>query len=186
MAQVKFYLKKVVDAISMAIVVVEILIIASILVAKFSGNIPSIFGHHLYVIVSPSMTPDLEVGDVIISRAYDGGELKVGQIVEYVGKSGQMEGKIITHRIKSITGEGDERVIVTRGTANTADDAPISPDDIVAVMVYKTAFISNVYGIISTTTGFVLLILLPMSAMIIFELVKLLLEVKKGEKNDEE
>lgn len=183
MKNAKHYLKKLTNAISMAIVVVELVAIAFLIVAKFSGNTPSIMGHYMFVIVSPSMTPDLDVGDVVISRKYDGGELSVGQVVEYVGKSGSMQGKIITHRIKSITGEGEDRVIITRGTANSVDDAPIAPSDIIAVMTYKTVVISKLYSLLSTTAGFILLVLVPMSSMIIFELVKFLSEAK-GDPND--
>ena len=129
------------------------------------------------------MTPDLEVGDVIISKQYDGGELSVGQVVEYIGKEGSYTGKIITHRIESISGEGDDRVIITKGTANNDADPPISPSDIIAVMVYKTVIIGKIYSILSTTPGFILLVLLPMAAMIVAEIVRLILDIK-GESND--
>jgi len=182
MTKVKAIAKKAMQILSIAIVVIEILIIGTIVITKVSGNVPNLFGYSLYVIVSPSMSPDLEIGDVIVSRQYKGGELQVGQVVEYVGKSGDMTGKIITHRIESISGEGDDRVIITKGTANADADPPISPSDIIAVMTYKTVIIDKIYAVLSTTVGFILLVLLPMMAMIITEVVRLMLEVK-GEKD---
>lgn len=185
MTNIKAIVKKIAHYFSMALVIIEILIIASVVFTKLSGNIPNFFGYSMYVIVSPSMSPDLEIGDVIISKVYDGGELKEGQVVEYLGKSGSMAGKIITHRIENISGEGEDRVIVTKGTANSEEDPPISPEDVIAVMVYKTVVIGKIYSVLSTTAGFICLVLLPMVAMIIVEFVRLLFEVK-GEKDEKD
>lgn len=182
MTKFKHITTKALHVISIVVVVIEILIVASIIASRFSGNVPTVFGHSLYVIASPSMSPELEIGDMIVSRQYDGGELQVGQVIEYHGKSGDMAGKIITHKIVSITGEGDDRVIITKGTANHDEDPPISPDDVISVMVYKTVIIDKLYGVITSTPGFICLIFLPMAAMIITEIVKLMIEVK-GEKD---
>ncbi len=184
MTKFKNISKKILRILGIAVIVVEMILIVVLVGTKLSGKVPSFFGYSAYVIVSPSMSPDLEIGDIIISKEYDGGDLSEGQVVEYVGKKGSMAGKIITHRIESISGEGDDRVIVTKGTANPDPDPAISPDDIVAVMVYKTVVIDKIYAVFSTTAGFICLILLPMMAMIITEIVRLLLDCK-GENNGE-
>ena len=171
--------KAIAHALSIMIVVIEIVLILVLILTKMSGGIPSFMGHSVYVIVSPSMTPELEIGDIIVSKEYDGGALEVGDVVEYVGKSGEMKGKIITHKIISIDGEGDDRTIITKGTANKDADPPISPSDIVSVMTYKTVFIDKVYALISTTAGFLCLVILPMAAMIVSEIVDLTLQINK-------
>ena len=179
MMQIKTVGKKIVQALSMAIVIIEIVIIAVLVITKMSGGVPSLFGHNFYVIASPSMSPELEVGDIIISKKYDGGELAVGDVVEFVGKSGEIKGKLITHKIVSITGEGEDRVIVTKGTANTEPDAPITPNDIVAVMKYKTVVIDKIFALITTTPGFICLVMLPLAAIIISEIVRLAIDIKR-------
>ena len=184
MTLAKKIVKKTVQVLSISIVAVELLVILALVLTKMSGNVPNLFGYSVYVIVSESMTPDLVIGDVIISRSFEGEELTPGQIVQYVGKTGKMKGKIITHRILTVTGEGDDRVIVTKGTANVDADPPITPDDIVGVMVYQTVVIDKLYAILSTTWGFILLVMLPMVGMIVSEIVRLMLEIK-GEKNDQ-
>ena len=87
-----------------------------------------------------------------------------------------------------ITGEGADRVIVTKGTANNVEDAPISPSNIIAVMKYKTVIIDKIYSVLCTTAGFICLVLLPMVAMIVSEVVRLGRELQKEAKgggNDE-
>ena len=49
-------------------------------------------------------------------------------------------------------------------------------------MTYKTFLIDKIYGVITSTPGFICLIFLPMAAMIITEIVKLMIDVK-GEKD---
>lgn len=188
MINVKKAGKALLRAVSILIVVIEIVMILFLVLTKVSGGVPSLFGHSVYVIVSPSMTPELEIGDVIIARKYDGGELETGDVVQYMGKSGDAKGKIITHKIISIEGEGEDRIIVTKGTANTQADQPITPAEVLSTMTYKTVVIDKIYRLISTTPGFICLVILPLAAMIISEIVELVRQIQKekeGEGEDE-
>lgn len=166
------------------LIILEIFAILFIVVGKMSGNTPTLFGHQMYIIVSPSMEPEINVGDVIISEKYDGGELEVGQVVTYYGTRGDVAGKMITHKIVEI--DGDK--IITQGVANTNPDPAIRRDEVRSVMKRNTVVLSAVYSVISTTAGFICLVILPLVAMIVSEIVGLVLEVKKeGEgQNDEE
>ena len=190
MSSIKKIGKSILHALAIAIVIIEIILILLLILTKASGGVPFFFGHSAYVIVSPSMTPELEIGDIIIAKEYDGGELNLGDVVEYIGKTGEMKGKIITHKIVSIEGEGEDRIIITKGTANAEADPPISPSDIVSVMTYKTVVMDKVYGVISTRAGFICLVILPLAAMIASEIVDLSLQIKKekegGSGEDEE
>ncbi len=165
------------------LIIIEIFAILFIVVGKMSGNTPTIFGHQMYVIVSPSMEPEINVGDVIISEKYDGGELEVGQVVTYYGTKGDVAGKMITHKIVEI--DGDK--IVTQGVANSNPDPSIRRDEVRSVMKRNTVVLSAVYRVISAPAGFICLIVLPLAAMIVSEIIGLILEVKKeGERQDEE
>ena len=82
-------------------------------------------------------------------------------------------------------------MVVTQGVANPEPDPAIHASDVMAVMQYKTHVIDKVYGVISTTPGFICLVLVPMMAMIVFEIVDLAKEIHKakeeegGKENDE-
>ena len=176
-------LRRIGSTVSTLLIAVEVLIILCIVICRISGNIPSVFGYQLYVIVSPSMEPEIKVGDMIISKEYGGQELAVGDVVTYMGREGDMAGKVITHEIVEINGEQ----IITKGTANTAEDPAIASDDILAVMVYKTVILSVVYRVISSTAGFICLVLLPLVAMIVSEIVSLMIQIKRegGAENED-
>ncbi|MBE6605021.1 MAG: signal peptidase I [Ruminococcaceae bacterium] len=171
------------SVLSTLLVAVEILVILFIVVSKMSGDAPSLFGYRMYVIISPSMEPEIEVGDIIISKDYKGGELAVGDVVTYLGTKGDVAGKMITHKIVSINGDS----IVTKGTANLTADPAIDREEIISVMKYQPAALGAVYGVLTSTAGFICLVLLPLGLMIVSEVVNLVLEIRKeGEEDDKD
>jgi signal peptidase len=170
---------------SVSIVVVEILVILMLVVSKIQGNTPTLFGYQMYFIQTGSMEPELMIGDVIISKKYDGEILsagKDGDIITYLGKEGAYKDKLITHRVVELTEDG----IIAQGDANNSTDPMINSDDVKAVMVYKTVIIDKLYKITSTWWGFLFLIILPMGAMIVSEGVSLIKEIKNERKEASE
>ncbi len=171
-------IKKIASVLSSILIVIEIIVIAVLVFSKMSGGVPSLLGHNMYVIASPSMSPELEVGDVIISKEYGGEALAVGDVVQYVAKSGSKKGEIITHQIISMDDEPNG-MIVTKGIANSTPDDPIQRDDVISVMKYKTVVVDDIYRVIGSTWGFVLLVMLPLFGMIVFEIVNFVADIKK-------
>ena len=170
-------LKIVGRVLSIALIVIEVLIIIFLVVSKVQGDTPTLFGYQMYFIRTGSMEPYLEPGDVIISKKYDGRELVSGEngdVVTYRGSIGN-RAELITHRVLEV--DGDE--IITQGDANNIADSPITKNEIEAVMVYKTVVIDKIYKVISTTWGFWLLIFMPIAILIISEIVSLAKELKK-------
>ena len=76
-----------------------------------------------YVIVTGSMEPALDRGDLVILERVDPSQLRVGDIITY------MKGRTpVTHRIVAVTGEG----FITKGDANLFEDPYIvEPDQVV-------------------------------------------------------
>ncbi len=183
----KKVLGKIVGVLMVVGIVLEVILIAFILVMRLSDETPSLFGYNIFVVSTGSMEPELGVGDVIVCRSYDGGELNKGDVVTYLGKEGEMRGKLITHKIVSVSGEGEDRVIVTQGVANPVADPAIAPSDVKAVFVYRTVLIGPIYKVITNIWGFIFLIVLPILAVIASEIVNLVKEWKhsKEEQSDE-
>lgn len=114
---------------------IAILSISSLLLLILVVLIPIFLGGTRYLVVSDSMSPTINRGDVIISRETDTPE--VGQIVTFV-----QDGELLTHRITRIV-QGE---IYTQGDANMAEDfEPISAENILGVVVYKIPFIGKLF-----------------------------------------
>jgi signal peptidase I len=67
---------------------------------------------------SGSMSPAIETGALAISRTVDAADMEVGDIVTVRTSNGIR----VTHRIQSITRQGDEATLILRGDANTVPD----------------------------------------------------------------
>ena len=175
-------LKKIGSALTGILVAVELVAIIFIVVMRLSGGVPSLFGYNLFVIVSPSMEPEICVGDIIISKEYDGELLYEGQVITYLGKEGDVKDKIVTHKVVNVLNGGE--TVITRGVANSSNDPAIGKDDIISVMVYKTFLIGKIYSLLSTTWGFLLLVLIPMMTLIVSEIVSLVMDIRREGETD--
>ena len=174
-----------------ALLITSICLCLFVFVQVVNRGYVSIFGYSFFRVYTGSMEPSIPVGSLILTKETDIEDIEINDIVSFYSKEKYMQGKIITHKIIRVTGEGADAVVVTQGVANPEPDPAIHASDVMAVMQYKTHVIDKVYGVISTTPGFICLVLVPMMAMIVFEIVDLAKEIHKakeeegGKENDE-
>lgn len=112
-------------------VVLFAILIFFILLNILSMNNKSLFGFRIYRVISGSMQPALQIGDVIIIKEADNYAEK--DIITYDNGL-----TTITHRIKSIN--GDE--IITEGDANDAPDKPITRNRILGKYFFRISTFS--------------------------------------------
>ena len=91
------------------------ILISGILSAK-KGKSLSIFGYSYSVVVSPSMEPTIMTDEIVIYKAINFNDVKVGDIIVFYNSE---EHKVITHRVFEIGADG----ITTKG------DNPAAPVD---------------------------------------------------------
>ena len=79
----------------------------------------SIFGIKTYVIISGSMMPELEIGDIVVVKTVLPEDLNVGDLISY--RKGQV---IVTHRITKILDSSDnKKEFITKGDSNNVEDS---------------------------------------------------------------
>lgn len=169
------------------LVVLMIFITLSLLVMKIMGDTPSILGYNLYYIATPSMEPDLKVGDIILSKEVkDVNELKIHDIITYQGEKGSYANKLITHEIIDILEDEDGSLIfITKGTNNSDKDPAVEARQIRTVMICEIPLLGDFMKLINHPAGFLILIVLPLGVCLIGE-IKNLVKVCKGEMEEEE
>lgn len=141
------------------------LVLITSFIAKVNGNSPSIFGLSLYRVSSGSMEPELKVSDVILAQSCDGGEVKDGDIVTYLATSGELSGKLITHRvIKEPYQENGDTYIVTKGDANEKSDDPVKTSQIQGKMLFKIGVLKYLFDFFVTPWGLLAIIALVILA----------------------
>jgi len=136
------------------------------------------------------MSPELEVGDVILSRSIKVEDIKIGDVVTFVGTQGTQYGLLITHKVIEAPyyDESDKGYIKTQGTKfNSPVDAPVPLENIKAVMVKKMSVLGYFFDLLRKPIGFILLIVLPLLLIAIYQLCRVaLMSAKKEIQNEQE
>lgn len=78
---------------------------------------PNIFGVKTFSIISGSMTPTININDIILVKDYDMTKLETNDIITF-----RMDDETITHRIIAIQRIGQEIVYTTKGDNNDVSD----------------------------------------------------------------
>lgn len=81
------------------------------------GQTPSFLGIKTYVIISGSMEPNYNIGDIVIAQETNSKDLKVGDVISF--REGE---NVVTHRISREVNEGNNRVFKTQGDNNNTED----------------------------------------------------------------
>jgi signal peptidase len=102
-------------------------------------GVPRLLGGATLTILTGSMQPTLRPGDVVAVVPTDPAGLRVGDVVTFQPVSG--DPTLVTHRLVAIDDTAAEARFVTRGDANTADDAPLVAEQIQGRVVYVIPFI---------------------------------------------
>lgn len=85
-------------------------------------------------IISGSMRPTLEVGDVVIIAKVSAGTVKPGDIIQFR----EAEGVTTVHRVVEIQESEGQRFFITQGDANREPDAdPVLPANVVGKAVFE-------------------------------------------------
>jgi signal peptidase len=152
---------------------------------RFSNNQISFFNFRMFTVVSGSMKPKYDIGDVLISKEVDASTIKVGDAVSYLGAAGDFKNKVITHEVVKIEKDANGKYIFhTKGLANLVEDPVISESQIYGIVIYKSLLLSAIYRVVATNIGFYLIIILPLMYIVGSEVISAMLnkEEKRREK----
>lgn len=148
----------------LCIVFVPVILINAILIAGSFADpdeLPGVFGVKPVAVLSGSMEPAIQTGDLIFVESCDPAALREGDVVCYLSS-----GKAVTHRIASVTeGEDGQPRYVTQGDANNAEDRlAVSADQVQGVWNgARVAGLGNAILFMQTAPGMVLFIVCPLA-----------------------
>jgi signal peptidase I len=137
----------------------------------------------LFVIVSPSMVPTINVYDMIIDFGVNNdSELEENDIVTFYSNVINTGGYTITHRINKINVFNDQYRYVTKGDNNKSVDVGFTTiDRIVGKVFLIIPNIGKVQKLITSKWGWLLIVVVPSIAILIADIIKLinLIRIKK-------
>lgn len=166
-------MKKIITIVGVIIclIFIPILIVNTILIVKTYINpdeAPDFLGYKPFIVLSGSMEPTINTGDIAIIKKCTPEELKEGDIIAF--RSGK---SVITHRIIEIKKNENEIKLITKGDNNNSEDRyPIDLENVEGIFVYRIPKLGNFAMFLQTTLGTVIFISIPFILFIIFDIIQ--------------
>ena len=183
----KSLINRIISIFGTAIFVIVTIAVIYLFVRIMTGRKAEIFGYRFYVVVTDSMTPELEVGAVILSKSVTPKDLQVGENITFLGTVGNQKGLLITHKIIEAPYYDDngKGFVITQGVKqNSVPDSPVAFENIKAVMIKKMPILSFFYSLIKKPIGFIMIIIIPLIALTVYQLFKIAAYNAKKENNE--
>ena len=158
------------------VVIFVLLFLLVVCLQKFSDNKISFLNFRLFTVVSGSMVPRYNIGDVLVAKEVDPSKIKIGDDISYLGETGTFKGKIVTHEVVDI--EQDEEgnyVFHTKGLANIVEDPIVYEHQLYGVIIHKMIILSFIYKIVATPIGLFALVIIPVLYIIGSEMLSFML-----------
>lgn len=131
--------------------------------------VPAALGAKPMSVLSGSMSPAIDTGDLVIVKPVSPTDVEVGEVVTF---NDPKQDRLITHRVKAIRDEGRRFSFVTRGDANNSGErwgiAAAGEMGRVAFRIPKAGFASK---LASGTAGRLGLVVVPALILLVWGLV---------------
>lgn len=167
--------------------VILFLIVASVLfvviLQRASNNAIALGGVRVFNIISESMIPKYNIGDVLVVKSIEPQNIKVGDDIAYIGQESTFNQKIVTHQVIKIDYENGEYIFHTKGIANILEDPLVHQNQVFGKVVYKIWILSFISKILSNVYVVFFGIFVPIVVLIFWTILKLkgLVEVEEYE-----
>lgn len=129
-----------------------LLVLGAIGLAVALAGLPAAVGGSALTVLSPSMVPELEPGDVAVVRPRPVGQIGVGDVVTFTGRDPQSaDTRTVTHRVTEVL---PGPVFRTKGDANgDVDPLPVPAADVRGVLWYSVPLVGGLVERLLTPAG---------------------------------
>ena len=157
----------------MLIIALIIIYIVRIKVLAGSGRLGEV-RTNFYTILTQSMYPKIEAGDIIITYKNDDNVYNVGDIITFVSSSSASNGITITHRVIEVSTLNGEYYYRTKGdNNNTADSTPVKANNVIGRVVFRIPKAGYIQQFLVSRTGWIVAIVLPCVGIVIYDILKI-------------
>lgn len=166
--------KKIIGAIFYPIIVVILLCAIWLVIQKIQDPeaTPNLLGYKVFNVVSGSMEPTIEIGDLVIVKQPEQENIKEGDIITFIEEQG-----IVTHRVVEVIEEDGKIKYKTKGDNNNANDT-----NLVEYKNIEGIFVKNIKkigGIITSARSSTSIIVIVLVVYLVY-----LIASKKSDRKD--
>ena len=159
----------------LCVILVPILVINITLIAKSFFNkeeVPSIGGMLPLIVLTDSMVPEINSGDLIICNTAEAEDIKEDDIISFFDPAGNGTG-VVTHRVVEIVEKNGEIFFRTRGDNNNTEDKELVPaENLVGVYKMRIAGAGHVAMFMQSTTGLIICVVLPIILLVGYDVIR--------------
>lgn len=160
----------------LCVILIPILVINCTLIIKSYTNkdqVPSISGIFPMIILTDSMYPEFESGDLIICNTAEPEEIKVGDVICFYDPEGNGTATV-THRVQEvITDDEGNLAWITKGDANNTEDLPTVPaKNLIGVYKIRLKGLGNVAMFMQTTQGLIICVICPIILLVAYDVIR--------------
>lgn len=170
----KKFVKKIISTAASVILALTICFCLFVVVQVLGKGYATLGKYSFFKVVTPSMEPNLAVGEVIINKAVKMDDIKVGDVISFRSQSPDMFGMIITHRVVEIDfDENNQKRFLTKGDANlSVDGRYVLESNFIGKVIWTSgqSFVSKFVKFVSSGYGFVACIAFPLILILSFVL----------------
>ena len=143
-----------------------LLIFNSVLIVKsfvHKDQVPDFAGIRPFIVLSGSMEPTIDAGDLIFSKETDPNSLQEGDVISFYDPDGNGTA-VVTHRIIKIgTSPEGEKQFYTRGDNNDSDDwTPVNASNVLGIYQFRIGKLGDVCMFMQTTVGLIICVVVPL------------------------
>ena len=160
----------------LCIILVPILIVNCTLLVKGFINkdeVPDFIGTMPLIVLTDSMYPDIKSGDLIICKTAESEDIEVGDVISFFDPAGNGT-TVVTHKVVEIVSENGKKSFRTKGINNNTEDRLLVPEDklIAEYTGIRVPGAGHIAIFMQTTTGLIVCVVLPILALIGYDLLR--------------
>lgn len=127
----------------------------------------SFFGYQPLTVLSNSMNPTFETGDMLFVKKVNPTEIKINDVITFR----EPGGKLITHRVMEVVNNGGEVGFLTKGDNNDVNDGEVvKGQSLLGKEVFNIPNVGYIAEFLRSRLGLVLLIFFPLAGYLYLEI----------------
>ena len=153
------------------LIILCVIMTVIIVMQKVTDSNKTIFGYRIFRVITGSMEPEYDIGQVVISKEIPPEDIEVGDDIVYLGTYGDYSGKIIMHEVVGIDKDENNNLnFHAKGLHNLSiEDPQIKPNQIFGVVIFKSGILTKLYDLATSIySSFIIITILVANVFLAF------------------
>ena len=159
----------------LCIVLIPILIVNIILIVRSftTDEVPNIGGTTPLIVLTDSMYPQIQSGDLIICQGAEPEDIKEQDVIAFFDPAGNGS-TILTHRVIEVTTKDDRIAWRTKGDNNNTEDRLLVTEDKLVAVYNGTRIpgLGNIALFMQSTPGLILCVVCPILLLVGYDMLR--------------